>query len=174
MGEHPNCIYKAIAFKVPVRVVIYTICQRLLHWSNFNSNLHALSMCDALTHMLIGSCVYHFSRKSDHQCIQKYRFNRTEEQKYFSYVIHSTRCFNTVFKPKLPWLPDRQHWCQRPYSTPQITGSFCLQAQCQNMSGSSLLGVWDKSVKLLVPASSHILCFLKEQCLACSDTTLNQ
>ena len=53
--------------KTTVRAEIYTTCLSFPHGSNSSSYLHSLSMCDTLTHLLIGSYIYPFSRKSDCQ-----------------------------------------------------------------------------------------------------------
>lgn len=89
----------------------------------------------------------------------------------FQHIIPSTRCFQIVFKPKQTRLPAKQRWCQRMFATLWIRGSFCLWSACQNASGSSFVGDWDNSVQYPVPAASHTLCFLREQCPTCLDAT---
>lgn len=68
-----------------------------------------------------------------------------------------------LFKPKQPQL--LVSWTT---IKAQTNGSFCLHPQCHHVNGSSLLGDREKSVQLLISASSRTL--LRQQCSTCSDT----
>lgn len=158
---------QSIAFKVLVSADLHSWLL-LLPGSTSGSHLHALSMCDTLNLDPIsiispGTGITNILTNTDSTNVRS--------KSTFQHIISSTRCFQIVFKPKQTQLPAKQRWCQRMFATLWIRGSFCLWSACQNASGSSLVGDWDNSVQYPLPAASHTLCFLREQCPTCLDAT---
>lgn len=157
---------QGIAFKVLVSAYLHSWLL-LLHGSNSGSHLHSPSMGDTLMHCIL--CLSFLQEKRPSRYLQIQNQQKWEAKALFNTWYPEPDVSKLSLGPNR--LPGRPCWCQRMFATLWITGRFCLWSQCQNMSGSSLLGDWDNLVQYPAPASSPTLCFLREQCPTCLDAT---